>query len=203
MSRIDFRTGDLNGRLGGMVGSIWKGISYVRKMVTPYNPQTAAQTGVRDTFKALVEFGRRINSTILKLFTIPKPKKMSGFNRFIQINQAMIDAGVFTIADLLTAKGSLFQPPNWTVTPGSDDDSVDVTWDATLEGEALATDKIIIVLWNEDLDLYAFETSKVRSDASAAIAITETSGDTIHGFMFATDSNTLSSDSQYDSGTVS
>lgn len=203
MSKIDFRTGDLLGRLGGMVGSIWKGIAYVRKMVIPFNPQSAAQTGVRDTFASLVEFGRRINSTILKLFTIPKPKKQSGFNRFIQINKAMIQAGVFTIADLMTAKGSLFQPPNAAVVAGTDDDSVTVNWDADLEGEALATDKIIIIVYNADLDLYAFETSKTRVDGTAAIAIKEETGDVIHMWLFATDADTLSSDSAYGTDTVS
>lgn len=203
MSSIDFRTGALTGRLGGMVGAAWKGIDYVRKFVIPFNPKSTDQIGVRLVFANLVEMGRRINSTILKEYTLPKPKKMSAFNKFLSINQALIDSKVWTIGDVKASKGGLFQAPTWDIVAGTADDTVNVSWDDDLEGEALATDKVIIILYNADKDLYAFETSKARSDAAAAITILETAGDVIHGWMFVTQGDTLASDSSYATDTVS
>lgn len=203
MSKIDFRTGALTGRLGGMVGATWKGIDYVRKMVTPFNPKSAAQTGTRDVFAFLVEKGRRINSTILKDNIVPKPKKMSPFNKFLQNNQPMIDAGAVTIADMVIAKGGLFEPPNVVLTVGGDTDDVVVAWDADLEGEAEDSDNVLIVVWNETKDLYAFETSKTRVDATATIAITEDSADVIHAWLFVKKGVLFTSDTAYDTGVVS
>lgn len=203
MSKIDFRTGSLLGRLGGMVGATWKGIDYVRKMVIPFNPQSAGQTGTRTVFAFLVAMGRRINSTILKDNLVPKPKKMSPFNAFIKNNQPMIDAGVVTIADMVIAKGGLFQPPNVVLTVGGDTDDVIVAWDGDLEGEAEATDNILIVVWNETKNLFAFETTKIRSDVTATISITEASADVIHAWLFAKKGSLFTSDTAYDTGTVS
>lgn len=202
MSKIDFRTGALLGRLGGMVGATWKGIDYVRKHVIPYNPQSAGQTGTRTVFTALVAMGRRINSTILKLHVWPKPKKMSPFNWFISINQPLLDAGVYTIADVLASKGSLFKPPNVVCVPGAADDSVTVTWDDDLEGEAATDDKIIIILYNEDTDSYAFSSAETRTTGTEDVVIGETSGDTIHAWLFATQGDTIVSDSAYHTADV-
>lgn len=203
MSQIDFRVGSLKGRLAGLVGASWKGIDYVRKMVIPYNPKSAAQTGTRTVFAKLVAMGRRINSTILKLYTVPKPKKMSPFNKFISNNQPLIDSGVYTIADVIASKGGLFTPPNWSASEGGAVTICSCSWDDDLQGEALATDKIIIIVYNETKDLYFFETSKVRSDGSVDVTITGTeSGDDVHAWMFAVQGDVIASDSSYDTYTV-
>lgn len=202
MSKIDFRTGALLGRLGGMVGATWKGIDYVRKHVIPFNPKSAGQTGTRTVFAALVAMGRRINSTILKLHVWPKPKKMSPFNWFLSINQPLLDAGVYTIADVIASKGSLFVPPNVVLTAGAADDSVLVEWDDDLEGEAATDDKIIIIIYNATTDSYAFDSSVTRTTGTKAIAIGETSADVIHAWLFATQGDTIVSDSAYDTDNV-
>lgn len=203
MSQIDFREGNLTGRLGGMVGATWKGINYVRKMVTPFNPQSAAQTGTRTVFAALVEMGRRINSTILKLYTIPKPKKMSPFNKFISNNQPLIDSGVYTIADVIASKGGLFSPPNVAAVEGGTVEIATVSWDVDLQGEALATDKIIIIVYNATKDLYYFQTTTVRSDATDDVAIAGSeSADVIHAWVFAVQGDVIASDSAYDTYTI-
>jgi len=198
MSNVDFRLGNLTGRLAGMVGASWKGINYVRKMVIPANPNTVAQQGTRTVFSWLVEKGRRINSTILKLYMIPKPKKMSGFNKFISNNKSMIEAGAVTIADMVIAKGSLFIPPDFVATADEPNDKVDLVWSALLRGEALATDPVIIVVYNEELDVFGFETSKTRNDATASVDIDITAvGQHLHAWMFAVQGETLSTDTSY------
>lgn len=202
MSQIDFRTGALLGRLGGMVGATWKGIDYVRKHVIPFNPKSAAQQGTRDVFTALVAMGRRINSTILKLHVWPKPKKMSAFNWFLSMNQPLLDAGVYTIADVIASKGSLFVPPNVTCVPGAADDSVTVTWDTDLEGEAAGDDTIVIIVYNITTDSYAFSSAETRTTGTEDVVIGETSGDVMHAWLFATQGDVIVSDSAYATASV-
>ena len=203
MSKIDFRTGALNGRLGGMVGAAWKGIDYVRKMVIPFNPKSTAQTETRTVFAGLVAFGRRIVTTTLNPYMKPKPKKMSPFNKFISINQPMIDAGTFAYADLKTAKGSLFQPPTVALDAGDDQSTRNVTWSNALQGEATDQDKIIIVLYNEDQDIYGFSDDTTRSDQAKNMSLGGETGETFHCYLFASQGETLNSDSAYATDDVS
>lgn len=197
MSQIDFRLGNLTGRLAGMVGASWKGIAYVRKMVIPANPNTVAQQGVRDTFKALVDAGRRINSTILKPGILPKPKKMSQFNKFIQNNQAMIDAGVFDFANMLISDGSLYTPDIADSEADIANDLLQMEWSMSLQGEALATDPVLLVAYNVERDTWAFETTKTRADSPASFSIPVETGQTIHSWMFFTQGDSLASVTKY------
>ncbi len=197
MSRIDFRLGNLTGRLAGMVGASWKGIDYIRKMVIPANPNTSAQQGVRTTFASLVAFGRRINSTILKTGILPKPKKMSQFNKFIQNNQAQIEAGAFAFADLLISVGSLFIAAIQSAAGSESLDTVTISWLDVLEGEAQLSDPVFIVVYNETLDLYGFDTSKTRADDATTVDIQVDPGDVIHVYMFMTQGTTLATETKY------
>ncbi len=198
MSTIDFRSGDLRGRLAGMVGATWKGIAYVRKMVIPANPDTAAQQGTRTVFAWLVGKGRRINSTILKSWLFPTPKKMSPFNAYISRNKTMIDAGVVTIADMVVGAGGLFVPPNMALSIALGGTLLEVQWDVDLQGEALATDNIIILVYNFTRDRWIFSTDKIRSDQTVdVIDAAMVTGDSYHVWMFASQGSLINSETSY------
>lgn len=194
MSKIDFREGSLTGRLTGMVGASWKGIQYVRKMVIPANPNTTAQQGTRTVFSKLVAFGRRINSTILKDFIKPKPKKMSPFNKFIQNNQPMIDAGTFSYADLVISKGSLYLVGDLSLTPNTTNNQVTFQWNNATAGEALPTDPAICTCYNESYDIYGFKTDVNRSASEAVVDIEVDVGNVIHGYLFFVQGDDLASE---------
>jgi len=199
MSKIDFRLGNLTGRLAGMVGASWKGIDYIRKMVIPANPNTVAQQGTRTVFAWLVEKGRRINSTILKNYVIPKPKKMSPFNMFIKRNQPMIDAGAVTIGDMVIGKGGLYAPTSVLTEADSTTEEVTLTWTGEKQGEALDTDTVLCMAWNATQDLYYFSTDKVRSElASVIAAVGMAENDVVHGWIFFVQGTDLSSETLYD-----
>jgi hypothetical protein len=197
MSKIDFRSGALTGRLAGMVGATWKGIDYVRKMVIPANPKSAGQIATRDVFSKLVAFGRRINSTVLKSKILPKPKKMSGFNKFIANNQPMIDAGVFAFADMLISIGSLFSGGLTNAAASQAAQTLTFTWPTDVQGEALATDPIILVGYNETQDIFCFELTKTRADASFAVALQQDVDDDCHGWIFYNQGTELASETAY------
>lgn len=197
MSRIDFRSGDLLGRLTGMVGASWKGINYVRKMVIPANPNTAAQQGTRTVFAWLVDKGRRINSTVLKPSIFPVPKKKSQFNEFLSRNKAMIAAGVVTVADMIIGAGGLFVPPNYDAAINSPAKEIDFTWDTDLEGEALATDPIVIAVWNETRNVWFFVTGVRSSGAENISDPGMVAGNVYHTWMFATQGTLINSETSY------
>jgi hypothetical protein len=202
MSQVDMRDGSLRGRLSGVVGASWKGINYLRKFVVPANPQSTDQVGVRDTFTSLVDFGRRINSTILKQFTIPMPKKQSPFNRFIQINGDMIKNFVYDITKVKVSVGGLYMAPVSDFYYSHASGRGTFEWVTDLQGEALATDKAIMILYHFETDQYYFKTTVERSVGTCdVIAPAGTLGDTWHGWLFFVQGDKIASDSAHGSGT--
>jgi len=73
-----------SGKTAHLVGASWKGIAYVRKLVTPANPQTAAQTAVRDSLTRCVELWRSLDAKIKAwLDEYAVDYRMSGYNTFM------------------------------------------------------------------------------------------------------------------------
>lgn len=201
MGKIDFRDGSLTGKYLGMVGAAWKGISYVRKFVIPANPNSTDQQGARAAFAGLVAKGRRINSTILKDFIIPKPKGMSPFNEFIRRNQAMIEALAFTYSDMKIGIGGLFAFDTLAVDTASNTEFI-LTWQDTLQGEALATDTLIVVVYNESTDSYYFSTTIARSVETLDVGAVGSTGNTYHCWAFPVQGSSISGETVYFTGTL-
>jgi hypothetical protein len=65
-----------------------KGRNFVRVRVTPANPQTAAQTGVRSNFSGLVLLWKANTAALESAFaTIATQRQISSYNAFIGFNQ--------------------------------------------------------------------------------------------------------------------
>ena len=104
--------GGFNGKVGTVVGSSWKGISYMRgKAQHVKNPRTAGQTYHRDAIKAVTMALRPITST-LRLTFAEYAKKMSAFNKAVSVNyqEAIVNQDGNPVVDyskLILSKGSL------------------------------------------------------------------------------------------------
>jgi len=119
-----------SGQIGKtLVASKWRGRQYMREYVIPSNPQTAAQTEVRDTFKWL----QRVYKTAPPLFTAAwaryaQGKVMTERNAFSKFNltpllsQADLTNFVFSPG----AFGGL-PPASASFTPGDDQITIGVT----------------------------------------------------------------------------
>lgn len=201
MAKIDMRDGSIIGRMMGVVGATWKGINYTRKFVVPNNPQSVDQTAVRTVFAGLVSMGRRINSTILKDYILPAPKRMSQFNEFIARNQAMIDAGVFTRDEVKIGVGSLYAPADVSLATAAPAGLI-FTWGTGLQGEAAATDHVIICVYNQTTDKWFFSTAVQRSAGTATIANVGLDTHVVDWFLFFTQGTTLSSETTNDQDTI-
>lgn len=92
MARLTFSPliAGASGKAADAVFSKWKSTSYVRKLVKPANPQTAAQTTMRDAMGRMAYMWRKFRSEIHDLQDVYGTNiGMSGFNWFAQQNAAL------------------------------------------------------------------------------------------------------------------
>lgn len=80
---------DASGSLGGaIVFSKWKGRNYVRSLVTPANPQSGPQTGLRAMFKFLSQNWAALSAgNKATWLTAATAAAVSTFNQFMKFNQ--------------------------------------------------------------------------------------------------------------------
>jgi len=88
--------GGFSGKVGTVVGGVWKGIDYMRSLATSIdNVKSPAQLIVRANFSAIVKMMAKANP-ILKLSNWRLAKKQSAFNAGVRINykSAVIDGAI-------------------------------------------------------------------------------------------------------------
>jgi hypothetical protein len=81
---------DASGQFGGaMVFGKWKGRNYVRQLVTPANPKSAKQTGVRSMMKFLAQIWYGLSAPVKATWDeMAATKSISAFNAFVGENLA-------------------------------------------------------------------------------------------------------------------
>jgi hypothetical protein len=89
MATLNFLRGSIKGKIGQFVGSSWRGKDYIKTFTPPSNPNTAGQAAVRTVFLHTAHIAKAIYEPVLKPYTFPKPRKLTAYNRMIQINKAM------------------------------------------------------------------------------------------------------------------
>ena len=104
--------GGFSGKVGGVIGSSWKGIDTMRSQPSSVtNPRTNAQVANRSRFKSVSQLAAAMLTTIVKPLNDRFAQKMSGFNDFCQRNASAFDAlGTFVPANLVLSKGKLSAP---------------------------------------------------------------------------------------------
>lgn len=79
--------GGVSGKVGGVVGTSWKGIAVLKAMpISVANPKTAAQVSNRDRNTAVLRFAQSVGTTFIRTYWNRFAKKMSGFNDFMSVN---------------------------------------------------------------------------------------------------------------------
>ncbi|MCW0482723.1 DUF6266 family protein [Gaoshiqia sediminis] len=145
--------GGFSGKVGTVIGGSWKGIDYMRSVAASVsNPRTPAQMDQRTRFATAISFLQPLTSFIrvgFKNYAV----KMSAFNAAMAYtlrNAILGDYPDYFInyADALVSRGSLPGALNATAAstvPGQ----VNFTWeDNSGDGAALATDQVLLVLYN-------------------------------------------------------
>jgi hypothetical protein len=167
MARLNFVRGSIRGRVGQFVGSSWRGRDYIKTFTPPSNPKTAGQVAVRTIFLHVAHIAKGIYEGVLKPFTFPKPRRLTAYNRMVQINKELFDDLAWNPAGLKVFEGPLFNPGITAAAVSGTD--VSVTFDGTA-GEG--TDKAIAVIHDEltETTLYGIAT---RTDAAITVSIAE------------------------------
>lgn len=147
--------GGFSGKVGGVIGSSWKGIDTMRSQPSSVtNPRTNAQVANRSRFKSVSQLAAAMLTTIVKPLNDRFAQKMSGFNDFCQRNAGAFDAlGAFVPANLVLSRGKLSAPAGLEHLPSVDSEVV-VTFSLALTGSFdAATDKVYAVVLGKDGDI--------------------------------------------------
>lgn len=181
--------GPFSGKVGQVVGSFWRGVSYMRSLApNVHNPQTAAQTEVRSKFA--------VTSRTLSPFLVPvragfHPRAgNSEWGEAVSLNMPLVTldstAGVYILplaALLLTNGAAGFDIDIVTNREGG----YDATW-APVDGDSPLDGGMVYCVAYNEANMMA-ETFRAGMSAGSltfsAAGITTGSGDSIHIYAFA------------------
>ena len=182
--------GPFSGKVGTVVGAIWKGIGTIRALpASVSNPRTEGQVNQRTKFSAALEFLQPSLAFIQQGFRF-YAKGMSAFNAaqsYVLKNAITGTAPNFSVdyTTALVSRGKLegvsggnLSELNGTVT---------VTWtDNSNQGNARADDKVLLLVYNptKGESHIVLEDPATREDATIVSTLpAHYSGDTVHVYL--------------------
>jgi hypothetical protein len=198
-------TGRTKKKFGSAVFSKQFGKNTMRtKPVEVRNPKTLLQRQQRSKFSLMVALSRMFMGFIRVAFK-QAATSMSAFNVFVKSNISNVFTGVYPnysidFTKLIVAKGTLTGVNSGTVAAAAGR-KIDIAWsDNSGNGDALATDKAMVLVINYTKKLVAHDTTtKTRADAALELIVKPAwVGDTVHAFMsFKTEAGNMVADSTY------
>lgn len=102
--------GGFSGKVGGIVGTSWKGIGVMKAMpLSVANPRTAGQVNNRNRNTAVLRFAQAAGTTFIRSYWNRFAKGMSGFNDFMSVNYAAYNpvTAVYDATKMFTSVGKL------------------------------------------------------------------------------------------------
>lgn len=197
--------GGVSGKIGNVIGGTWKGIDYLRiKPSSVANPKTEGQLDQRSKFAKVLHFLQPMTDFLrvgFKLYAI----KMTEFNAAMSYNLFNAVLGAYpnyTIdyPNALVSRGNLKGVANGT-TNSTSVAEIDITWDDnSSSGNALATDKSLILILNPDKKESIYTTSgPPRSAGTETLNLPpEYSGDVVEVYLgFVSEDGTKVSNSSH------
>lgn len=165
---------ELAGKAGSVVASRWKGIPYVRSLVTPANPNSAAQQTQREYMRLVTGWWQDLESQLQDYCdTLVEGQALSGFNAFS--SQNLKDLADTVDPRIIPTSSQVDPIDNLAAEGGTNPNDVVLTWD---QGEAETGDTLYVLACEEEddeltrnLTLVEKETSTVQAEASADIAL--------------------------------
>ena len=179
--------GGFSGKVGGVIGSSWKGIDTMRSQPSSVtNPRTNAQVANRSRFKSVSQLAAAILTTIVKPLNDRFAQKMSGFNDFCQRNASAFDAlGAFVPANLVLSRGKLSAPTELEQQSSTYQEAVSF-FAADLFGSFdAATDKVYAVVIGKNGDVFGASSGlTTRSEGSVTVPTLEGRSATDPGTLY-------------------
>jgi hypothetical protein len=181
--------GGFSGKVGNVVGGTWKGIDYMRiKPANVSNPRTAGQVDQRSKFSTTLRFLQSMTDFLRVGFKL-YANKMTQFNAAMSYNLNNAITGTYPnfmidYASALVSRGGLTGAANGAVS--SSGGLVEFTWtDNTGSGNAQATDKALLVVYNPAKDQAIYDNAgAARSVGSQNLAMpNDFIGDDVEAFI--------------------
>lgn len=181
--------GGFSGKVGTVIGSSWKGISYMRgRAQNVKNPRTEGQVEQRSKFSLTLEFLKPITSYIRTGFKT-YANKQTAFNAAMSYIVKNAVSGVYPNHALdysltLVSRGNLKQPANAVASMGSG--KTTITWsDNSGEGDAQSTDLAMPLAFNINKGEAVFSTASAsRADQLAELTFpADWMGDTVEIYL--------------------
>jgi hypothetical protein len=152
--------GGFSGKVGNVVGARWRGKNVMRSLPTPGNHiPSEAQLDQRNRFATTVKFLTPLKLILSAYFGKPQGDK-SNYNLAVSyhIKNALLQNGptefVIDYQKVLIAKGDLRGISNGAVTLDANQ-TLSLSWDDNSgQGNAAATDNLVVVVYCEALDLF-------------------------------------------------
>jgi hypothetical protein len=160
--------GGVSGKVAGVVGANWKGISYLRAYAVPANPQTPAQQAQRSKLAFLVKLGKLMKISVIQSFWDPFVTSMSGFNDFISKNLKRISSAE-DYDNVQVAHGDLQLDTEGTLLYDAASTTQHFSANPKTDGNGEATDKTVVVAYSEETDYiytHEFDQRGVDDDVS-------------------------------------
>ena len=182
--------GGFSGKVGNVVGGSWKGIDYMRvKPASVANPRTEGQVNQRTKFTAVLQFLQPMKDFVkvgFKAYAV----KQTEFNAAMSYNLKNGVTGIapnFTIdyGNAKISRGALAGALNPQVITSNQGQVVFDWTDNSGQGNAKATDKALLMIYNESNGEAIFTTDGVTRDAETqTLPIPDDySGDTLQLFI--------------------
>lgn len=159
--------GGFSNKVGNVVGSSWKGIATMRVLpLSVANPRTAAQVAVRTAFSKITALASAGLTGFVKPLNDRFAVRMSGYNRFIQMNTNAFDAsGEFVPANLLISQGRLGETEIVSA-EANDQFGIDIIWSPTPSGALqLSTDLAYAVVISANGELLGVSSGEVTRNS--------------------------------------
>lgn len=182
--------GGVSGKIGNVIGGTWKGIDYLRiKPSSVANPKTEGQLNQRSKFAKVLHFLQPMTDFLrvgFKQYAI----KMTEFNAAMSYNLFNGVVGTYPNYNIdypnaLVSRGNLKGVANGTATSSAPEE-IEISWDDnSSSGNALATDKSLILVLNPDKKESIYTTSgPVRSLRTETLVLpAEYSGDVVEVYL--------------------
>ena len=168
--------GTFTNKVGGVVGSSWKGIPVVRSLpASVANPQSSAQMTQRMRFSLMIMFASLILTGWIRPLWNRHAKRMSGFNAFVRANmQAFNLDGEIVLPEILASNGRLLAPLSATAAVAGTTLTITVTH-PTNERYGTVNDEIYVLVFDYvgQVLKFAGSTNAVRGNlATTVVTIT-------------------------------
>jgi hypothetical protein len=138
--------GGFSGKVGGVIGTSWKGIAVMKAMPQSVaNPRTSGQVAQRTKFKAAQMLADGVKIAIIKPQFDRFAQKMSGFNRFMQINVPKFDStGEPQWGELIFSTGNIGVVSMESASISIGSANISIHWDETvIPSNSLPTDQYV------------------------------------------------------------